>query len=93
MVVSDLRVEVEPDRIGISKGTEPLIDVGDEGCDAVLEGMIVFTLVDPVCVPVVADVDDLLVPFEQESVVVWGDDDVSGPSRKKSILRIPMIAA
>ena len=75
-----MHIEVEPDRIGISKGTEPLIDVGDEECDAVFEGMIVFALVDPVCVPVVADVDDLLMPFEQESVIVWGDDNVSGPS-------------
>jgi hypothetical protein len=72
---------------------ELLIDVSDDECDAVFEGMIVFALVDPVCVPVVADVDDLLMPFEQESVVVWGDDDVSGPSREKIVLRIPKIAS
>ena len=59
---------------------EPLIDVSDDERDAVLKGMVIFALVDPVRVPVVADVDDSLMPFKQERVVIWGNDDVLRPS-------------
>jgi len=45
---SQLLVVVEPYFVGISKGTEPLVDASDDKGDAVLEGMVILSTSAPI---------------------------------------------
>ena len=74
-----LLVVVEPYFVGIPKGSELLIDASDDKGDAVLKGMVVLSMSPPIRFPVVTDDNDLLMPFEEKGIVLWGDNNVSRP--------------
>ena len=80
VVETKLVDEVEPDLNRISKGTETGIDAADEEGDVVLEVGIVRAIVCCVSVPIVAEVDNLLMSRDEDGIVVWGDEGVLVPS-------------